>query len=78
MVVTDVHHADGAREAAIGFSLYVDGLVDLGLGQESKTRVLLPLESGADARAERARDALALYVRRIVREIGEKGPAGKE
>ena len=39
-------------------------------GTSSEPRVLLPLESGADARAERARDALALYVRRIVREIG--------
>ncbi|MDX4951830.1 acetate/propionate family kinase [Delftia acidovorans] len=39
-------------------------------GTSSEPRVLLPLESGDDAQAERARDALALYVRRIVREIG--------
>lgn len=39
-------------------------------GTSSEPRVLLPLESGTDAQAERARDALALYVRRIVREIG--------
>ncbi|WP_447916958.1 acetate/propionate family kinase [Delftia acidovorans] len=39
-------------------------------GTSSEPRVLLPLESGIDAQAERARDALALYVRRIVREIG--------
>ncbi|WP_310474450.1 ATP phosphoribosyltransferase regulatory subunit [Sandarakinorhabdus sp.] len=38
-----VAHADGRQEAAIGFSLYVDGLVDLGLGQEARPRVLLPL-----------------------------------
>ena len=47
-----VAHANGAREAAIGFSLYVDGLVDLGLGQESKTRVLLPLGTPADVGPE--------------------------
>ncbi len=35
-------------EAAIGFSLYVDGLVDLGLGQEARTRVLLPVGTPAD------------------------------
>jgi len=39
-------------------------------GISSEPRVLLPLEAGGDARAARARDALALYVRRIVREIG--------
>jgi ATP phosphoribosyltransferase regulatory subunit len=42
-----VAHADGTREAAIGFSLYVDGLVDLGLGQEARPRVLLPLGTPA-------------------------------
>ncbi len=36
---------DGASEAAIGFSLYVDGLVDLGLGQASPRRVLVPLHT---------------------------------
>ena len=47
-----VAHGDGRQEAAIGFSLYVDGLVDLGLGQESRTRVLLPVGTPADIGAE--------------------------
>lgn len=33
---------DGAAEAAIGFSLYIDALVDQGLGQAPPKRVLLP------------------------------------
>jgi ATP phosphoribosyltransferase regulatory subunit len=33
---------DGAEEPAIGFSLYVDGLVELGLGSEARQRVALP------------------------------------
>ncbi|WP_164156950.1 ATP phosphoribosyltransferase regulatory subunit, partial [Sandarakinorhabdus rubra] len=37
-----VTHGDGRPEPAVGFSLYVDGLVDLGLGQEARRRVLLP------------------------------------
>lgn len=37
-----IAHADGRLETAIGFSLYVDGLVELGLGQEPQRRVLLP------------------------------------
>ena len=47
-----VAHSDGRQEAAIGFSLYVDGLVDLGLGQEARTRVLLPVGTSADIGAE--------------------------
>ena len=47
-----VAHGDGRQEAAIGFSLYVDGLVDLGLGQEARTRVLLPVGTPADIGAE--------------------------
>ncbi len=47
-----VAHGDGRQEAAIGFSLYVDGLVDLGLGQEARTRVLLPVCTSADIGAE--------------------------
>ena len=47
-----VAHADGRQEAAIGFSLYVDGLVDLGLGQEARTRVLLPVGTAADIGGE--------------------------
>jgi len=33
---------DGTEEAAIGFSLYVDGLVDAGLGVTDPRRILLP------------------------------------
>jgi ATP phosphoribosyltransferase regulatory subunit len=47
-----VAHSDGRQEAAIGFSLYVDGLVDLGLGQEARTRVLLPVGTPAAIGAE--------------------------
>lgn len=46
-----VARADGRHEAAIGFSLYVDGLVDLGLGQEARARVLLPLGTPASVGA---------------------------
>lgn len=38
---------DGSFEPAIGFSLYVDGLVDIGLGISAPWRILLPL--GTDA-----------------------------
>ncbi len=34
--------ADGRTEAAIGFSLYIDGLVDAGLGVAGLPRILLP------------------------------------
>ena len=37
-----VRHGDGRLEPAVGFSLYVDGLVDLGLGREERRRLLLP------------------------------------
>lgn len=37
-----VAHPGGRTEAAVGFSLYVDGLVDLGLGQDQPQRLLLP------------------------------------
>lgn len=54
----------------VGHILYHEsGLLGVS-GSSSEPRVLLPLEAGSDAQAERARDALALYVRRIVREIG--------
>ena len=43
-----VTHGDGRQEAAVGFSLYVDGLVDMGLGQEARMRVLLPPGTPAD------------------------------
>lgn len=39
-------------------------------GTSSEPRVLLPLETLGSEAGDRARDALALYVRRIVREIG--------
>jgi acetate kinase len=56
--------------AEVGRILYHEsGLLGVS-GTSSEPRVLLPLESGDDAQAERARDALGLYVRRIVREIG--------
>ena len=35
--------ADGRSEPAVGFSLYVDGLVDAGLGRAPMRRVLLPV-----------------------------------
>ncbi len=38
-----VVHPDGKREPAVGFSLYVDGLVDAGFGVVERDRVLLPL-----------------------------------
>ena len=47
---------DGALEPAIGFSLYIDGLVDAGLGITDPRRVLLPVNTaaaiGAKLRAE--------------------------
>ncbi|GGE05126.1 ATP phosphoribosyltransferase regulatory subunit [Polymorphobacter glacialis] len=47
---------DDTAEPAIGFSLYVDGLVDAGLGVTDPRRILLPLgtppETGADLRAK--------------------------
>lgn len=45
-----VHHETGG-EAAVGFSLYVDGLVDAGLGQVDRRRVWLPLGTPGDAAA---------------------------
>lgn len=41
-------HPDGRAEPAVGFSLYVDGLVDAGLGRVQNRRVLLPLHTPAD------------------------------
>jgi ATP phosphoribosyltransferase regulatory subunit len=40
-------HPDGREEPAVGFSLYIDPLVDAGLGVESAKRLFLPL--GHDA-----------------------------
>lgn len=54
----------------VGHILYHEsGLLGVS-GISSEPRVLLPLEHGSSEEAARARDALALYVRRIVREIG--------
>jgi ATP phosphoribosyltransferase regulatory subunit len=36
-------HPDGREEPAVGFSLYIDPLVDLGLGVEPARRLFLPL-----------------------------------
>ncbi len=40
-----IMHTDGSEEAAIGFSLYIDPLVDAGLGQEPRRRVFLPADA---------------------------------
>ncbi|RVT94606.1 ATP phosphoribosyltransferase regulatory subunit [Sphingomonas crocodyli] len=49
-------HADGSEEKAIGFSLYIDPLVDNGLGVVERKTVFLPLgtdpAAGAALRAE--------------------------
>ncbi len=37
-----VVHPDGATEPAVGFSLYIDGLVDAGLGITPRRRIALP------------------------------------
>ncbi len=42
-----VRHPNGTEEPATGFSLFVDGLVDAGLGVTARKRVFLPL--GTDA-----------------------------
>lgn len=42
-----VRHEDGRQEAAVGFSLYVDSLVDAGLGLSAARRIFLPI--GTDA-----------------------------
>ncbi|SFR96252.1 ATP phosphoribosyltransferase regulatory subunit [Sphingomonas jatrophae] len=37
-----IHRADGQEEPAVGFSLYLDPLVDAGLGQEARRHVFVP------------------------------------
>ena len=50
-----ITHPDGHRETAVGFSLYVDALVDAGLGLSAARRILLPVgTSRADAAKLRA------------------------
>lgn len=38
-----IHRPDGSNEAAVGFSLYVDALVEAGVGLEPHPRIFLPL-----------------------------------
>jgi len=49
-------HADGREEPAVGFSLYVDGLVDAGLGRSTARRVLLPVGTDPAVAAQFRRD----------------------
>jgi ATP phosphoribosyltransferase regulatory subunit len=42
-------HEGGREEAAVGFSLFIDPLVDLGLGREPVQRVFLPLGHDQEA-----------------------------
>ena len=42
---------EGSSEPAVGFSLYVDGLVDAGLGQPLTRRILLPVGTAAETGA---------------------------
>ncbi len=50
---------DGASEPAVGFSLYIDGLVDAGLGAIAARRVLLPPGTGAAVAARLRGDGWA-------------------
>ena len=43
-----VVHGDGREEPATGFSLYLDPLVDAGLGKEDSPKLFLPLDTHAD------------------------------
>ena len=49
-----VLRGDGMEEPAVGFSLYTDPLIDLGLGRKARRRLFLPLGTDA-ADAERLR-----------------------
>lgn len=49
-------HDDGTEEPAVGFSLYLDPLVDIGLGVEPAKRVFLPLGHDAAAAATLRRE----------------------
>lgn len=46
-----VNHDDGRDEPAVGFSLYLDPLVDAGFGQSASKRVFLPMLTPADIAA---------------------------
>jgi ATP phosphoribosyltransferase regulatory subunit len=37
-----IRRADGSTEVAVGFSLYLDGLIEAGLGIEAQQRILVP------------------------------------
>ncbi|MGB7405604.1 MAG: ATP phosphoribosyltransferase regulatory subunit [Pacificimonas sp.] len=52
----EVHHPDGAKEVAVGFSLYVDPLVEAGLGSELGKRLFVPLDADADLAAKARAD----------------------
>ena len=47
-----VLHPDGREEPAVGVSLYLDPLVDIGLGVEPARRVFLPIDHDANAAAK--------------------------
>lgn len=47
----NVIHADGTEEPAVGFSLYLDPLVDTGLGQVPTRRLFVPAGTDAGAAA---------------------------
>jgi len=44
-----IMHSDGREEPAVGFSLYLDPLVDAGLGQEASRRIFVPLDADPSA-----------------------------
>jgi ATP phosphoribosyltransferase regulatory subunit len=64
---------DGSLEPAIGFSLYVDGLVDIGLGISDARRILLPLGTdsgvGAKLRAQGWSTVAAFHVHATPRDF---------
>lgn len=65
-------HADGTAEPAVGFSLYVDPLVDAGLGQEPTRRVFVPLDADPDAARTLRREGWVTIAALTV----DDGPAG--
>ncbi len=50
----DIRHANGSEEAGVGFSLYLDGFIEAGLGIEAQQRVLVAGDGkdAADLRAQ--------------------------
>ena len=54
-----VVHPDGHEEPAVGFSLYVDGLVDAGFGEIKHRRILLPLGTSAEEGLQLRREGWA-------------------